>query len=135
MVAVCRSAPDPAHWIKQPLLPVWQADPLILDCCFQMVTLWCLTTDGQAALPVSAGLFRRFQQVFPRDGAEIVLNITGRAGPGVKTDIEIFDLRGALLARFTELTAVMADSLKPAFLRNSLNPLPYSGTTDNSAPA
>ena len=41
-------APAPKYWITRPLRKAWLADPLALDCAFQLMSIWSREIAGHA---------------------------------------------------------------------------------------
>ncbi len=122
--ARCGVAPAPAKWITSPLRNRWLADPLVLDCAFQLMIVWAVETQGIPSLPLSVKSYRQFTNKFPADGCRITAAITGIDGPKATAEIEISDSDGMLVARIEGYTCILDPSLADAFRQNTLTPLP-----------
>jgi acyl transferase domain-containing protein/NAD(P)-dependent dehydrogenase (short-subunit alcohol dehydrogenase family) len=126
IAATVKGAPAPAKWIRQPLRSAWLTDPLVLDSAFQMMILWSFERFGAGSLPCFAGRYRQFQEVFPREGVQVVIRVTSENAHGASADIEFLDRHsGKLVARLEGYQCVIDPSLKQAFQRNKL-PRPVS---------
>ncbi len=122
ITALVHGAGKPSEWIKFPFRTVWLADPLILDCAFQLMILWSFERFGCGSLPTFAGSYRQFQEVFPTDGAEIVIKVTAERNHGASADIEFLDRSsGKLIARLENYECIIDPSLQRAFQRNQLD--------------
>src|SRR4029079_14540325 len=44
-------APTPAEWLQHPLRSSWIADPLIVDCSFQLMCLWSKFQHQAGSVP------------------------------------------------------------------------------------
>jgi acyl transferase domain-containing protein/NAD(P)-dependent dehydrogenase (short-subunit alcohol dehydrogenase family) len=118
IVGVAASAPPPAAWVTQPLRGAWLADPLALDCAFQMMILWTHEQCGAGSLPSDAGQYRQYVRAFPKDGVRIVARITGRSEHRAGADLDFVDRAGKLIARMTGYECVIDASLNQAFRLN-----------------
>lgn len=56
----------PTTWMKKPIRSSWLADPLALDCSFQMMILWAFEQFGVGSLPTAIGEYRQFQKKLPK---------------------------------------------------------------------
>ena len=123
IVALVKPAPDPREWITEPLRNSWLTDPLAIDCAFQLMILWSFERSGKASLPCFAGRYRQFQDRFPRDGVQIVIQVIRENEQGATADMEFFDPEtGKLAARLEGYECVIDASLNSAFRRNRLAP-------------
>jgi len=121
ITALAKAAPKPEAWIKQPLRNIWLTDPLVMDCAFQLMILWSFERSGSGSLPSFAGRYRQFQENFPREGAHIVIRVTGEWNHGASADIEFLDrTSGKLIARLENYECIIDASLQKAFQRNQL---------------
>jgi malonyl CoA-acyl carrier protein transacylase/NAD(P)-dependent dehydrogenase (short-subunit alcohol dehydrogenase family) len=114
MKAELASAPSPERWIKEPPYERWVLDPLVLDCAFQMSTLWCYERLGKPSLPSYGASYRQYR-AFPESGVTAVLQIKETSERRVKGDFSFLDAESNLIARFTGYEAVMDPSLITAF--------------------
>ncbi len=120
IVALVRTAPLPAEWVKQPLRRRWLADPLALDCAFQVMILWSFERHGAGCLPCFAGRYRQFRRAFPSDGVCVAARVTRDTATRVVADIDFLDGDGRLVARLEGYEAVIDPNLRQAFRRNRL---------------
>jgi len=120
IIALVKAAPAPSSWIRQPLRTQWLADPLALDCAFQMLILWSFDQVGHGSLPTFVGRYRQFQRSFPRDGVRIVAAVKQQGRQQVRADIAFVDRAGRVVARMDDYEAVIDASLAPCFRRNRL---------------
>ena len=121
IVAAVASAPAPAAWVRQPMRSAWLADPLVLDCSFQMMILWCFEQYGAGSLPSSAGRYRQYRRVFPREGVRVVARITRQSEHRATADLEFLDGAGKLIARLSDYECVIDASLNQAFRANQID--------------
>jgi hypothetical protein len=119
--SLVRPAPLPSRWINQPLRNAWLADPLALDCSFQMMILWSFERYRAGSLPVFAGRYRQYCESFPESGAEIRIRILSQSACKAVAEIEFVDpTSGILLARMEDYECVIDASLNASFARNKL---------------
>jgi len=128
ITATVNTAPQPAAWIKQPFRSDWLSDPLVIDCAFQLMILWCFERFGSGSLPCFAGRYRQYHDTFPRDGVQIVIRVTAEREHGATADMEFLDRQsGKLVARLEGYECVIDPSLGRAF---QLNQLPQAGQNE-----
>ena len=121
IASIVRPAPLPAEWINQPLRTAWLADPLALDCSFQLMILWSFERYKAGSLPVFAGRYRQYQETFPLSGAEIRVHITSQTASKAAAEIDFIDpATGELIARIENYECVIDASLNASFQRNKL---------------
>ena len=75
MSARLAGAPPPSSWAEAPLRSRWIADPLVLDCAFQMAIIWSHARLGQPCLPSYAASYRQYAHRFPKEGVTAVLAV------------------------------------------------------------
>jgi len=109
------SAPPPAQWMKAPLRSRWIADPLILDCAFQMAIIWCHEQLGQVSLPSFAASYRQYCDRFPREGVAAVLEVNACNERKLTGDFTFLDTHKKVLAHLRGYEAIMAPELFKAF--------------------
>jgi hypothetical protein len=119
IVATARPAPLPREWIRAAPRSRWIADPLSVDCAFQMMILWSIERDGTPCLPTQAARYRQFQADFPGDGVRIQVRVTRHDSHGATADIDWIAADGTLVARMTGYECVMDRSLLKAFRDNT----------------
>jgi NAD(P)-dependent dehydrogenase (short-subunit alcohol dehydrogenase family) len=121
IATVVRPAPMPSEWINQPLRNSWLADPLALDCSFQMMILWSFERYKAGSLPVFAGRYRQYQETFPESGAEIRVHVTSQTASKATAEIDFIDpATGSLIARIEDYECIIDASLNASFQRNKL---------------
>jgi NAD(P)-dependent dehydrogenase (short-subunit alcohol dehydrogenase family) len=119
IVATARPAPLPREWIRAAPRSRWIADPLSIDCAFQMMILWSIERDGTPCLPTQAAGYRQFQADFPGDGVRIEVRVTRHDSHGATADIDWISADGTLVARMTGYECVKDSSLLKAFRDNT----------------
>ncbi len=120
IAASVASAPPPSAWIQKPLRSSWLANPLALDCAFQLMILWSHEHRGAGSLPNAVGRYRQFRRSFPSDGVRIVARVTKQTEHRAQADIDFVDREGAVIARIADYECVIDASLNRAFRSNQL---------------
>ena len=115
MVAHISSAPGPREWISSPLRDRWIADPLVLDCAFQMAILWCFEEKETVSLPSYATSYRQYRHQFPTEGVTAVLEASEVSNHKMRGDFTFSDSNGEIVARLTGYQAILDASLLKAF--------------------
>jgi hypothetical protein len=115
MVARTLSAPQPDKWITNPHRSRWIGDPLVLDCAFQVATLWCYEETGKPSLPTYAKSYRQFRPNFPDKDITIVFEVKELTDHKVEGDFTFLDSNDVVIAGITGYEAVMDESLIKAF--------------------
>jgi NAD(P)-dependent dehydrogenase (short-subunit alcohol dehydrogenase family)/acyl carrier protein len=115
MVAHISAAPAPGEWMSTPLRNQWIADPLVLDCAFQMATVWCFEEKGVVSLPSYAASYRQYCRQFPPEGVTVVLEIKDVTNRRMRGDFMFLDAEDAIVARLNGYEAIMDASLFKAF--------------------
>jgi len=119
--ALAKGAPAPGTWIAQPLRNSWLADPLVLDCAFQLMILWSFERYAAGSLPVFTGRYRQYAERFPEAGCEIRIQVTRQSPSTAAADMEFLDpADGRLIARIEDYECVIDASLNQSFQRNKL---------------
>ncbi|HEX4612966.1 MAG TPA: SDR family NAD(P)-dependent oxidoreductase, partial [Urbifossiella sp.] len=114
------TAPPPADWLQYPLRSQWVADPLVLDCSFQLMILWSRHQHGAASLPNFAGRYRQFRRHFSDGPVTVVARVTRDNGTFARADIDYLDADGQVVAQLQDYECMMMDTLNQAFTRNQL---------------
>jgi hypothetical protein len=120
ILARVRSAPPPSEWIQRPLRQRWLADPLVLDCSFQMMVVWSREFHDAPSLPCHIARYRQYQRSFPACGVRIVVRVTRDSDLHALADIDYLDERGQVIARLEGYECVIDPALRRAFARRSL---------------
>jgi hypothetical protein len=122
ILARVSSAPPPSEWIERPLRQRWLADPLALDCSFQMMVVWSQELHGAPSLPCHIARYRQYQRTFPQAGVRVVVRVTRDSDLHALADIDYLDERGQVIARMEDYECVIDPALHRAFGRQSLSP-------------
>jgi hypothetical protein len=120
IVVIAQTAPAPAAWVQQPQRSTWLADPLVLDCAFQAMSVWCHAERGAVSLPSAVGRYRQFVRRFPSGSVRIICRVERATGPVVRVAIDVVADDGKLLARMDGFECVLDAALTAAFRRNRL---------------
>jgi acyl transferase domain-containing protein/NAD(P)-dependent dehydrogenase (short-subunit alcohol dehydrogenase family) len=115
MVAHISSAPGPKEWISSPLRDRWIADPLVLDCAFQMAILWCFEEKETVSLPSYVSSYRQYRHQFPADGVTVVLEASEVTNHKMRGNFTFSDSNGEIVARLIGYQAILDPSLLKAF--------------------
>jgi NAD(P)-dependent dehydrogenase (short-subunit alcohol dehydrogenase family)/acyl carrier protein len=118
IVARVRSSPTPAEWIQRPLRQRWLADPLALDCSFQMMVVWSQEQHGAPSLPCHAARYRQYQRAFPPSGVRVAVRVTRASDLHALADIDYLDDGGQVIARLEGYECVIDPALRRAFGRH-----------------
>ncbi|HEY7154563.1 MAG TPA: SDR family NAD(P)-dependent oxidoreductase [Gemmataceae bacterium] len=119
ILARVRSAPPPVEWIHCPLRQRWLADPLALDCSFQMMVVWSQELHDAPSLPCHIARYRQYQRTFPPAGVRVVVRVTRDSDLHALADIDYLDERGQLVARLEGYECIIDPALRRAFARQS----------------
>ena len=109
------TAPAPSEWMRSPLRNHWIADPLVLDCAFQMATVWSFEEQGAVSLPSYSASYRQYCARFPADGVTVVLEIEVVTDHRMRGNFTFLDSADAIVARLDGYEAIMDASLFKAF--------------------
>ncbi|OAI50217.1 hypothetical protein AYO44_17990 [Planctomycetaceae bacterium SCGC AG-212-F19] len=120
LAAWVKAAPAPAAWIKQPLRGTWLADPLALDCAFQLMIVWSYENCGAFSLPSFAARYRQYRRSFPADGVAIRAVVKESNTHRAVADLWFLDRAGAVVAQISGYECVIDTSLEQAFRRSQL---------------
>jgi acyl transferase domain-containing protein/NAD(P)-dependent dehydrogenase (short-subunit alcohol dehydrogenase family) len=121
ITGLVRQAPPTSDWIKNPLRNRWIADPLVLDCSFQMMIIWSFEKMGAGSLPSFIGSYRQFGKF--SSSADIRIRVTSFTENRANADIEFIDEQGKLIGRIENYECTIDKSLKNAFENNKLEML------------
>jgi NAD(P)-dependent dehydrogenase (short-subunit alcohol dehydrogenase family)/acyl carrier protein len=111
MAAQLSSAPHPMLWVREPFRNHWIADPLVLDCAFQMAILWCYQQFEQVSLPSYAATYRQYSEKFPRSGVTAVLEVQNATDHRIVGCFTFLDTEKRVVARLDGYEAVMDQNL------------------------
>jgi NAD(P)-dependent dehydrogenase (short-subunit alcohol dehydrogenase family) len=115
MRAEIATAPAPSRWIKNPARNRWIADPLIMDCAFQMASLWCYEHSGQVSLPSYLASYRQYCRRFPSASIQALLLVSEVSQYKMTGDFYFLDAEQKVLATISGFEAVMDKQLMQAF--------------------
>jgi len=115
-----RRAPAPSGWVLQPIRSAWLGDPLVMDCAFQLMILWCFENSDAGSLPTCVKNYRQYQRSFSGDSVTINASIEQISRNSVTANICFSGADGQLLAEIKGYECVTDASLKQAFERNRL---------------
>ena len=118
MTAELASAPMPENWMRDPLRTRWIADPLVLDCAFQMAIIWCYERIGLVSLPSYAASYRQYRNRFPSDGVSAVLEVHKTTERKMTGDFTFLDDTKQVIAKLFGYEAVMDKNLFDSFKKN-----------------
>ena len=118
--AQVKTGASPTTWIERPLRAGWLADPLAIDCAFQLMVLWSFEQTGAPSLPTKLGRYRQFQRTFPSGRVKVVAKVNRPAPHRETADIDFLDAQGAIVARIEGYECVSDASLKQAFRGNKI---------------
>ena len=118
--AYVNSAPTPLDWIKSPFRNRWLADPLVFDCGFQLMILWCFEKYQSGSLPCYAGEYRQYKRVFPSDGVRIEIHVIKSDKNTAIADIDFFDNDNTCVAQIKNYESIISPSLNRSFRENRL---------------
>jgi malonyl CoA-acyl carrier protein transacylase len=121
ITANVNTAPQPSTWMTQAIRSSWLTDPLVLDSAFQMMILWSFEESGIPSLPTAIASYRQFQRSYPKDNAQIVIEVNDKTDHRANAAIEILDSKGELIALLDGYECVRDSSLQSAFKKNDLN--------------
>jgi Polyketide synthase dehydratase N-terminal domain len=121
IIANVISAPQPPTWMDQPIRSSWLTDPLILDSAFQMMILWSIEEKGIASLPTAIASYRQYQRSYPKDSANIIVEVNDHTDHRANAEIEFIDSKGELVAVMDGYECVRDASLQAAFKKNKLD--------------
>ena len=118
--AAAQESVAPADWLSKPLRRAWIADPLVLDCAFQLMIAWSTALKGAASLPCHLGSYRQYRRRFPRESLRCVIRVSRSTEQRALADIEFVDDDGRLVASIEGYECVIDKGLAAAFRQNQL---------------
>jgi len=116
----CTVAPAPADWAVANFPPRWHADPLVIDCALQALIIWCRESHGVPCLPTAWKRLHLFRTHFGPAPVRITARVVADTASIVRADLEIYDARGAPMAKIQGCEMVRSDNLDSAFRANRL---------------
>jgi hypothetical protein len=115
MRADIATAPAPSDWIKHPARNRWITDPLIIDCAFQMASLWCYEEAGRVSLPSYLAAYRQYCRRFPTGPLQAVLLARSLSRHKMIADFFFLGPDQSVVAMIRGFESVMDDELMRAF--------------------
>ncbi|HEY2911221.1 MAG TPA: SDR family NAD(P)-dependent oxidoreductase, partial [Gemmataceae bacterium] len=119
-LGTANAAPPPAEWFLYPLRSSWIADPMIVDCSFQLMCLWSRFQHQHGSVPNFVGRYRQFRRAFPDGPVSLVVRITRDNGTFARADIDYLDPDGQVIAQVQDYECVIEKSMNQAYRRNQL---------------
>jgi len=119
--AMAYNASTPADWMASPLRHTWLSAPLLLDCSFQLMILWCNAVKQKGSLPSYIRRYRQHVESVAASSVEIRCRINTFSESMVGADIDFIQPDdNKVIARLEGYECTMADNLDTAFARNIL---------------
>jgi NAD(P)-dependent dehydrogenase (short-subunit alcohol dehydrogenase family) len=115
VAARLRCAPVPQAWLSETLQETWMADPLVIDCVFQLLILWSVHHLNAPCLPARVGSLERYFEAFPSQGCDVVISCVSKHPHELVATVELRDGAGLLLARMQDVVATVSAQLVEAF--------------------
>ncbi len=115
MSARLAAAPPPAQWARSPLRSRWIADPLVLDCAFQMAIIWSHEQLGQLSLPSYVASYRQYVSRFPKEGVTAVWEAQTSNDRKLVGNFTFLNRNLEVIAALTGYEAIMDPLLVNAF--------------------
>jgi NAD(P)-dependent dehydrogenase (short-subunit alcohol dehydrogenase family) len=113
------AAPAPENWVSEPLRRRWIADPLILDCAFQMAIIWCHEEKGEVCLPSYASSYRQYRERFPEEGVIAVLEVESVTDRKMVGNFYFLDEQKKVVAEIKGYEATIDSNLRSTFHKQS----------------
>ena len=118
LTALLKLAPPPKDWLREPLRGHWIADPLVLDCAFQMAIIWSRTICGKPSLPSYIDSYRQYTSSFPAQGVTAVMQVSENGENKLVSSFVLLDDQRKIVARMDGYEAIMDPNLERAFNAN-----------------
>jgi acyl transferase domain-containing protein/NAD(P)-dependent dehydrogenase (short-subunit alcohol dehydrogenase family) len=115
MAAKIACAPAPDQWMENPIRSRWIADPLVLDCAFQMAIIWCFEQKGMVCLPCYSESYRQYCRTFPQGNITAILEIKDVNQRKLRGDFTFLDKRDVVVAQLFGYEALIDPKLINAF--------------------
>jgi acyl transferase domain-containing protein/acyl carrier protein len=120
MLGSANPAPAPADWFLYPLRSSWIADPLVVDCSFQLMCLWSKYIHQAGSVPNFVGRYRQYRRQFPDGPVSLVVRVTRDNGTFARADIDYLDADGQVIAQVQDYECVIEKGMNAAYRRNKL---------------
>jgi hypothetical protein len=115
MAAEIACAPSPDQWMENPIRSRWIADPLVLDCAFQMAIIWCFEQKEMVCLPCYAESYRQYRRTFPSGNITAVFEIKDVNQRKLWGDFTFLDKQNLVVAQLFGYEALIDPKLINAF--------------------
>jgi acyl transferase domain-containing protein/NAD(P)-dependent dehydrogenase (short-subunit alcohol dehydrogenase family)/acyl carrier protein len=115
MAAEIACAPSPDQWMENPIRSRWIADPLVLDCAFQMAIIWCFEQKEMVCLPCYAESYRQYRRTFPTGNITAVFVIKDVNQRKLRGDFTFLDRQDLVVAQLFGYEALIDPKLINAF--------------------
>ena len=115
IVAEIGCAPAPEKWMENPIRSRWIADPLVLDCAFQMAIIWCFEQKEMVCLPCYSESYRQYRRNFPEGNITAILEIKDINQRKLLGDFTFLDTDGLVVAQIFGYEALIDPKLINAF--------------------
>jgi len=115
MTAWIKSAPTPRAWMENPWRSRWIADPLVLDCAFQMAIIWCHEQLGVLSLPNYVAAYRQYCTQFPLDGVAAILEVEKATDRKMTGNFTFLNQNKEVVAQLKGFEALIDRGLHKAF--------------------
>ncbi len=122
---IASKAANPSKWLKKPHKKQWIIDPLIIDCAFQAVIIWCYETSGKVCLPSYIANFRIYSSFADcGENIKIIFTKTEQTDHGISGYFTFLNENNIVIASMTGFEAVIDPSLLKKFRHSSKNKNP-----------
>jgi malonyl CoA-acyl carrier protein transacylase len=115
MAAEIACAPSPDQWMENPIRSRWIADPLVLDCAFQMAIIWCFEQKKMVCLPCYSESYRQYRRTFPSGNITAVFEIKDVNQRKLRGDFTFLDKQDLVVAQLFGYEALIDPKLINAF--------------------
>jgi acyl transferase domain-containing protein/NAD(P)-dependent dehydrogenase (short-subunit alcohol dehydrogenase family) len=115
MAAEIACAPSPDQWMENPIRSRWIADPLVLDCAFQMAIIWCFEQKEMVCLPCYSESYRQYRRTFPTGNIIAVLEIKDVNQRKLRGDFTFLDKQNLVVAKLFGYEAIIDPKLINSF--------------------
>jgi NAD(P)-dependent dehydrogenase (short-subunit alcohol dehydrogenase family)/acyl carrier protein len=120
MAAEIACAPSPDQWMENPIRSRWIADPLVLDCAFQMAIIWCFEQKEMVCLPCYSESYRQYRKTFPTGNITAILEIKDVNQRKLRGDFTFLDNQDLVVAQLFGYEAI----IDPKLINSFKSPLP-----------
>jgi hypothetical protein len=115
MTAEIACAPSPDQWMENPIRSRWIADPLVLDCAFQMAIIWCFEQKEMVCLPCYSESYRQYRRTFPSGNITAVFEVKDVNQRKLRGNFTFLDKQDLVVAQLFGYEALIDPKLINAF--------------------